>query len=81
MSRKVCLDKKITKPAHKALSISILMCCVNAQLGEHEEQFIFGSILPEICGRYTNWSAKIPTGNDNKKKYNTVYGYPMRTMI
>ena len=56
------------------------MCCVNAQLGEHEEQFIFGSILPEIYGRYTNWSAKIPTGNDNKKKYNTVYGYPMRTM-
>ena len=51
-------------------------------VGEHEEQFIFRSILPEICGRYSNWSAKIQTGDDNiKKKYNTVYGHPaMRTM-
>ena len=42
-------------------------------LGEHEEQFIFRSILPEKCGRYTNWSAKIQTGNDNiTEKYNIV---------
>ena len=38
-------------------------------VGEHEhEQFILRSLLPEICGRYTNWSAKIQTGDDNIKK-------------
>ena len=50
MSRKVCLDKKITKPAHKALSISILMCCVNAQLGEHEEQLFLDRFCRKFVG-------------------------------
>ena len=44
-------------------------------VGEHEEQIIFRSILPEIYGSYTNWSAKIQTGHDDIKKsiMNTVY--------
>ena len=50
-------------------------------MGEHEEQFIFRSILPEIYGSYTNWLTKIQTGDDDITK-NIIQstGYQMRTM-